>query len=351
MAMQTLTAPILWPGFCRSIASAPTFANTVTIQSGTYFAFVTMAREDMTITGVGVRNGVVTSSGTGEIRIETVDATTGLATGTLFNGGAQNVAMGVLTTNTFALYTLGASATILKGEVFAVRINYTSGTSFQVFGYSQAAMNTVLPYRADSGSTSVLSAQPAVALASGATTFYCVPGLLPGSAITNNTFSNSVAGTKRGLKFTPPFKCRVVGLRLWGNGATGGFTARIEDDGGSEVSSTGTLIDGNQYHSGTNGMTEIYFDAAATLTAGTAYRAVIEPDSATNCNITTATLHTADYRAAWPHGLNSVYCTYTTGGGAWDDTATTLLPFMDIIIDQLDDGAGAGGGGQRVYGG
>jgi hypothetical protein len=91
-------------------------------------------------------------------------------------------------------------------------------------------------------------------------------------------------------------------------------------------------------------MTEIYFDAAATLTAGTAYRAVIEPTSATNCNITTATLPSADYRGAWPHGLNSVYCTYTTGGGAWDDTATTLLPFMDIIIDQLDDGAGSGGG-------
>jgi hypothetical protein len=80
------------------------------------------------------------------------------------------------------------------------------------------------------------------------------------------------------------------------------------------------------------------FDNPVTLLPGVWYRAALEPLSATNINMYTATLPSAPYRAAWAGGVNQLYT--TRASGTWDDTKTDQIPFMDILYDQSDDGVG-----------
>jgi hypothetical protein len=89
------------------------------------------------------------------------------------------------------------------------------------------------------------------------------------------------------------------------------------------------------------GTETVYFDNTVSLSAGTTYRIAIEPSSATNVNVSTQTLATVDYRGGTPAKLTAHYTTFATA--TWDDTNTSVLPLMDLIIDQVDDGAGTGG--------
>jgi hypothetical protein len=346
MALQSLGAPTIWPPSHRVINASPTVSSLTTLDAaGEYSGVVICAREAMTISHVGFRPGTCTGAPTADIRIETVDATTGLPTGALWAANT-NIVSATLVTGTWALEALTASASIARGDTFCLKIAYNNGTSTQTGAYAGVLISSILPYRVDntgSPATALLSTHFNAALGSGATTFYAVPGLLPASSVANNTFSNSVAGAKRGLKFRVPFKCRVVGARYFTNGASGNFNIILEDSGGSELSSSSTAYDGNLMAALGTGMADCYFVNSVTLSPATDYRVMVQPSSATNCNISTATLPSADYRAAWPHGTNCLYSTYTTAGG-YVDTATTQIPVMDLLIDQLDDGAGAGGG-------
>jgi hypothetical protein len=150
-------------------------------------------------------------------------------------------------------------------------------------------------------------------------------------------------------------KCRVIGLRWFGANAVGDVNAAIYDDTvgtAVELSSSSTAFDGDNTAASVspNRPFTVYFDNPVTCNAGTTYRAAIEPSSATNTNLYTLTLHSANYRGASPAGTTAHYTTFVTGG--WTDTATDQLPTMDIIIDQVDDGTGSGSsGGQRVFGG
>jgi hypothetical protein len=250
------------------------------------------------------------------------------------------------------LTALGASATISKGQMFAVKIAYASGTS-QVIqrldGILPAAAN-VLPYSVVNTGTPTKGAAGytiLLALGSNSTTFYQIPGAIAANSFTAGTFNNTNSA-KRGLRFVPPMNCRAIGMRFYTGSTSGDYNISIMNDAGTELSSSSTAYDGDQTASG-GSMTTAFFDNAVTLTAGTAYRIAIEPTSATNSGVTFYTLPSADYYTASPGGANATYATLASG--TWTDS-TTQVPIMDVLLDQIDDGTGSGsGGGQRVFGG
>lgn len=344
MTLQTLSAVLPWPNFTRTaIPSGFTAAQTLDA-AGEYIAYVFQAKEAMTISHVAFRNGTVVASGAGEIRIETV-AADGTPSGTLWATNT-NVTTGALTSNTTALYALTASASIAKGEFFAVVIKYASGTSFTVMMVINSHVNEhTIPYQVTNVTGSAVKARvaamPLLALGSSSTIFYALP--IPCAAVTAVTAGafNNTNSAARGLRFQVPFKCRCIGVRNYFAGASGDFNAVLYDDAGAELSSSSTAIDGD-YSGGTSAFGNVLFGNPVTLSPGTWYRIAIEPSSATNTNVTTLTLLSADYRSGTPFGSNAHYT--TRASGSWDDTATDQLPWMDILIDQLDDGAGAGGG-------
>lgn len=345
-----LPSPIIWPGIVGPITTGSSIANGATLTSaGHYYAYVFVAREDMVISHIGVRYGTAVGSPTVTVGIEAID-TTGFPVGSA-GFGSTNATTGTITSNTYVLTALGGSATIPKGTAFAVKMALASGTSqiISLINAQNPAFTSNLPYiitntgtptRAIFGASAGL-----VALGSSSTTFYQVPGLIPATAVTAaGAFNNSVAGAKRGMLFTPPMDCRIVGMRWYGAGSTGDYTVAVFDNSGNELSSSATSFDGDLYSgSGASTMT-VYFDNPVTLAAGTPYRVSVEPTTTTNVNVGTIQLPSVNYRSSSPAGTAAQYTTFTTAGG-WVDSATDTIPMMDIIIDQVDDGAGTGGGG------
>lgn len=350
MTLVSLPSPIHWPGLFGQVGGGPALATVATIDAaGEYVAYVICAKESMTISHVGFRSGTATGSPEVICSIEGVDAT-GLPDGAATYGGSASAST-VVASNTNPVIALGGAATITKGQVFCVKVAYSAGTSLilQNLGSVSQLFNTSLPYQVVNTGTPTkgLVVMALFALGSSSTTFYNVPGFLPISVYSAGGFNNTNSA-KRGLKFTIPMDCRAIGVRWYNSSASGNFNAVLYDNAGTpvEFGSTSTAFDGDHNAATANCAMHVYFDNAATLAAGDTYRLVIEPSSATNVNVSTWTIPT-DHISATPASSYSV-ATYTSFATAtWTDS-TTQLPLMDLIIDQVDDGAG--GGGSSVIG-
>lgn len=356
MTLVSLPSPIYWPGNFGSTSGTPGITNgLVTVSAaGHYGAYVFCAKEDMTISHVGFRAGTAVGSPTIEVRIETVDAS-GLPSGTLW-ATDTNGTTGTITSSSNVLQALTASASVARGQVFCVKLAYASGTSQQILQWSNVNYNfqSSLPYIVTNTGTPTKGLMntsfAAVSFGSSSTTFYQVPGASPGSSTTGGAFNNTNSA-RRGLRFTPPMSCRVCGLRWYNSNSSGDYNVAIFNDAGTELSSSSTAFDGDHNAASANGTIIAFFDNPVTLTAGTTYRVAVEPSSATNAHVSAFVLPSADYRGGTAAGTTAHYTTYASG--SWTDTATDTIPFMDILIDQIDDGAGTGGGGggQRVISG
>ena len=346
MALVSASSPaFLWPG--NSIIGGvtnPSFSTRTTVDaSGEYHAIVTQAQEDMSISHIGWYNGGVAGSPTADIRIETVTASTGLPSGTLWATNT-NVVTGTLTANTWVVYALGATATILRGQLYAVKFLYNSGTSFNFVEYSSsgaigisAALNTGTPSLATSG------VMAPIGLGSSSTAMYLVPGLRPINGLSNTSFNNT-SGGRRGVRFQVPFACRLRGVRFMKAIAqTGDFNFGVWDNGGTEVGSSITASDFSAFNGTNAGWHELMFDSAPSLSANTNYRVALEPTSSTNVNMYHMTAASNALFSGNPGGSTAHLTTYTTGGG-WDDSATTTVPWFDLLLDQIHDGASSGGG-------
>lgn len=355
MTLVSLPRPIGIPGLAFTTGGTPTITTEVTLDAaGEYIAYVFSAKEAMTISHVGFRAGTAAGSPTIEVRIETVDTSTGLPSGTLWAANT-NGTTGTVSSNTTVLQSLTASASVAAGQIFCVKIAYASGTSQQIqrINNYSTIFNPSVPYKVTNTGTPTKGTLGntdggMIAVGSSATAFYLLPGMVPINSYSGGTFNNTNSA-KRGLRFTPAFNCRAIGIRWYEAASVGDCNIVIYDDAGTELSSSSTAFDGDIV-SGSS-VLHLYFDNPVTLAAGSTYRAVIEPSSATNVNVGTFTLASANYRSAFPGGATGHYTTFASA--VWTDTATDTLPLLDVIIDQVDNGAGSGGGGggQRVISG
>lgn len=356
MTLQALRSPILWP-YYQNNGTAISLSTEITLDaSGEYRAYIAAAKEAMTISHVGFFVGVVAGSPTLDVRIETVNTADAFPSGTLW-ATDTNLVTGTLSSSTWNLVELTAPATIAAGQVFAVVIRYTSGTSAilqRLNGFDTPGAGLGLPYKVTNTGTPTAAqfgtgGTHLIALGSSATAFYSLPCMVPYSTHANTAFNNS-AGGRRGVRFQSPFKCRVAGI-MYGGYATnvGDLDIAMYNDAGTELSNSQTAYDSSQL-GGNNGPTRMhYFDNPVAVDPGTWYRAALIPSSATNIQLSDLTVPSADYMTAMPGGANYHLTTYTTAGG-WIDTATASVPTLSLLIDQLDDGAGAAGGGIRLAG-
>jgi hypothetical protein len=83
-----------------------------------------------------------------------------------------------------------------------------------------------------------------------------------------------------------------------------------------------------------------------TLDANTWYRATLQATSANNVTLCELTMQSTSYFGALPGGANQHLTRYTSS--AWDDSPTAVIPIMDILIDQVDDGTGTGSGSRMI---
>jgi hypothetical protein len=350
MTLVTLPSPILFPGIAGAFTGGPTFATNSTLSSaGHYSSLVVVAKEDMVISHVSFRAGTSTGSPTVIASIEGVDGS-GIPDGAATYGGSASAATGI-SSNTNPVIALGGSATVPRGSVFAIKIAFSTGTSQVVQGVGSYSTPSAaaLPYNVintGSPTKSIANGMGLFGVGSSATTFYNVIGTMPASSFNAGNFNNTNSA-KRGLKFTPTFNCRIIGFRFYASTFGGNYNAGVYDSSGAGVDGSVTAFDGDQNALSSSGLTVVYFDTAVTASAGSTYYVAVEPTSATNVNLSFFSFPT-DLISGSPGNSMVVYSVFATS--SWTDTATNL-PIMDILIDQIDNGAGSGGGGQRVFGG
>lgn len=323
-----------------------------------YIAVITIAEEDAVIdrvTGyVDVRTG---TSGTVRVGIQSVSTATGLPSGTWLGYG--DFASNGTNFPNFATkeWTLSTTATITRGQYYAIVIYAFSGTFdasnnirfYSIRGTGLGPSNNAFPYMYD-----VING-----VAGSKTTTALIPNLGCGTSTrqykigtsggTVSSWNSGASPDQRGMKFKlPASSCttfKVAGVRMAVGPTNSASTWSLNlYDSASNVIQNKTFTNSDAYNSASIVIRDYYFDES-TLTAlspNTDYRIAVEATSATLGCMTYIELNGAfDCSSAFiPDG--TFHLTTRTDAGAWTDTTTGWFP-MQLIIDDLT-ASGSGGG-------
>ncbi len=337
MAFQNSHKIIAWPGI-GEIASGFNFFGGNTLDAATeYQAWAIYAHEDMAISHIGLKLNAVSGSPTADIRIETIDPTTGLPTGTLWATNT-NIITGTLTT-TFTMHALTATANVSKGQWVCVKVLYNSGTSLQ-FSFINAISEALYHYVIANTGTPTKSQgnMPAIAIGSSATSLYYVgSNFWPVTANFSANINNS-NGARHGLRFQVPFKCEIIGMVA--PNKVNDFDFTIYDDAGSAITGATGSFDASL----SGGKAQVIFPTPFVPALNTWYRAALVPTTGSNVGILGGAVSSVDMLSGMPGGGLARRTDYTTSGG-WSETNAAALPCIDLLMRRLDDGVGGGGSG------
>ena len=309
------------------------------------------------ISRVHWRNNTIATTAVVDLRIET-PSTTGGPSGTLWAANT-NVAQTILSTadNTLVRSSaLTASATVALGDVIIIALRNDT----ILFGDANISRAPVVlglrgyPYPGGplaTNKTDNAGANFAIEYEDGV--IELPAGQLPGACTPASlSFSTGTNPDELGLHFTAPFDGRVIGWWLFG-ALTAGLTFRMSLYQASSDTPLATATFDTDLTGSVGG--RLYMSAyddtttGITIAAGTAYRCTCVALSGTAITLYRTTAERAAFFASL--GLPGAQQTARNRSSTTDpDSATwtetdTILPQMGIIFDQIDDGAGSGGGG------
>lgn len=332
-------------------SAAPAFTSVLLDASGEKSAHIVQAPKTGSIHKVHWRTGTVTTPTDTDVRLETVELTTqGNPSGTLFGTNTNATqASASITSNTWITTTLTADASVTRGDVLAVVIAPSGSPNYNVSHATLA--NVGFPYRRQFttswiGGASSSGATCALEYSDGSFA-YC-PGVFPWSAINAHTIGSGSTPDEIALRFSFAAPLRVSGAWIAAE-ADGDWSLVLYDSDGTSALQTATR---DKEVRSTNGFAlhhHVIFPASQQLLASTTYRLSFKPTSAT-----TGVIYSFDVAAAaildQMEGGQNLHYSARTDAGAWSET-TTRRPMIGLIIDGIDDGAGAGGGGGPLVGG
>lgn len=319
-----------------------TLATNVTLDAaGEKFAGIMRWEHSAALTEVYFRSISAAVSGTLEIRIETVDTSTGLPTGTLVNANASGQVV-VSAANTFYSVTLTSPADVhLLGdnELFAVVLVNVSG-EYVISGNHSVHTGTALPYTADYlASTWVKRVNSPPFVFETASGFVPITGTTPGILVASLIASNTTPD-EQGLVFTAPFGMRVRGI--WADDRRAGPYKIILYNAADGVLQEITLAAAVTGTTGVYGTTNYIFNDYEDIVQGDTYRVTAQPTT------TTANSHGLVYTIL-PTGAGDAFrganfgsWTERTNGGAWTDTSDRV-PLMGLLVSGIDFPDGGAG--------
>lgn len=330
------------PAFPNNVSQAPNITAGTTFDlnaASASVAYVMQMPSTQTIDRVWFRINSATTGCDAAARIETVDTSTGLPSGTLVHANASQTVTIASGAADYEL-TFPGTFSISRGDLFAFVIQATSGTPSAVrFAYFiDDNHSNGLPYALDSGAhVGTIAPCWGIGISSSA-----VPmrHMWPINAAALETYNNTSSPDFRGNKITISGKLRCVGLRVWVDIDAGARAILFAADGATELAAV-TLYANIPPDAGAYPQ-ECLFSSSVTLEPGT-YYAAVEATSGTNIGLGVITFPSATWRAGSPFGgADVVYTGATntpTGTGSWTDT-TTKQAMVSLLIDGVDDGAG-----------
>ena len=346
-------------GVGSPLATAPndrTLTNLTLDATNDAVGGVFMASDAVTITQVGFRYGTRTGiPPTYRISLQSVSLTTGVQSGTILGGGTPASATftppaDTTWDGTWQWVTLTNAYTTTRGEIFAIYIDYSSGTvdasNSSSFSREMNVFNSNMPYALQTvaGSSSKRAFLPIFAYRTASVTF----GIPIENISVSPTYHSGSTNNEFALAFVLPAgwgaTFKVLGLRLltfrrWASGSSASLTLY---DGTTALQGP-ISIDGDQTGGATTGFGEFYFDDATldTLTYGTTYRLGLAAGSATSdMNFTSIGMDSAQDAAAFAGGPQ-FWLSYRSGAGAWTDDLTAR-PLAEPIFDDFTEPSGGG---------
>lgn len=305
-----------------------------------------MARNTRDVKAVYLNFSSVASPGVVTVRIETVDATTRLPTGTLYDANATKTLVPAAGWNTVTFAT-PPSTGLTAGTEYAVVVLTTTGGTTQTLRSSMAG--------------SVVSIYPSTVLtaADGTTrsNFSAVTSSMP---VCNLLFSDN-AEEPLGLAYATATSFAIYGTRAWGGklvtdgplcisgvslpqasnitGTPGDMQARLYDTNGALLASV--TANKTSLPNGNNRRWVLIFNGGPyVLPAGT-YRIVLcqADTSSTAGNNWTVYRGVGRSVASAPGWTQCETTDYTAGAITWTDNASSQ-PALDLILNSMPSGGG-----------
>ena len=322
------------------------------------------------LTDVYIRSGAVAiTSGPLNFDMRIEQLTNLRPNGTLWDTDT-NIAVAVTDTGMDSAWitcTLTAAAAVTKGTPIGIRWQApgAGAFSFQVAGWisgTQAAPwpaisnfpNGSIDTNGDGTFEAVTSVSYCMAVKIGGVV-YGLDGCSVLETQPNTAFNSGSASDEYALRIYSPVPRRIIGMEAFvGNVAAGGdFTLSLWPNSAGNQTDSDALAQGSIDGDGMpvttyDGWCRKYFATAVTLSANTAYWAGCRADTANNISLVLPTVSDAIY-------LPALYGAEIYGGSrAWDNgapntapaftTLGTTIPWIRLIVDGHDDGAGGGGG-------
>lgn len=337
------------------VVNAATASNSVIIDAdGEALAYIFDAQSTDTLTKIGFLTGTVTTGGTIDVRVETVDAATGFPTGTLWGTTTNYVhTLANSDDNVYVEVTLTSGASLTRGDMFAVVFKRPSGGALNgqlrfITGLSYQAFPSTNIYTAGAWSAYSGNNSPACSLyfsTGGYSTMKGVNGhvaLIFSSNVTV-TFNNVSTPDVYGNRFSVPFDCKAAGIWVLADFDGDADLKLYGSDGVTVLASvSNTALTPAIASSGVNYR---FFSSDVSLSANTVYRVAIEPSSSTSLTAYFATYHSSAIRAQSILGAQAYHTSAKnpTGTGSWTDDETRVV-FIGVMLSSIDIPTGGGGG-------
>lgn len=348
MTFTALGSHWLWPS---GGVNSPSAANILLDANGEKAGTVFRPPKAGTFDTVYFRTGTVTIGDTLDIRMETVDATTGDPSGTLWATNTNNTqAVAATDDNTWFPVTLTAGAVITDPSVpiALVIVNGTLGNlniaAGSPLGNCLADTRPVTNYgdNFQGGAWAKISQPLQMAARYSDTSHVPIPGISPYVSGLNTNFNSATNPNERGNRFVMPFTARCVGVWFYVSKVANNPTLRLYDGGGaSDLTVLESAVVDLDTTSGDGYITAL-FDTSVTLTAGNVYRVAIAPDAGAVIAPREASVVSTTLADAAIGGVSTYKS--TRNGGNWTDTATARYNAGPVIdaIDLSGGGVGAG---------
>jgi hypothetical protein len=286
---------------------------------------------------VGFNLATVTTIPTGnhDIRLETVDTTTGINSGSLISANA-NAAL-LLDTIGFKTVNLTADTTIARGTKVALVVRAPALNFGNIRIGTLQSFDNVFPYPVNTagGKTAVMPNM--VVLDTTGTALFT--NTWPISATASNAFNSGTNPNRRGMRFKIPVSMRLAGAVL-AIDADGDFDLVYYPDG---VTATVMASVDKDIRAGTaSGMMRFLFGTPVTIPINTYVRLVVVPTSVTNVTFTEYQVSSSAIMGAMPGGSNFLFTTVNgvpAAEGDWTNSTTSRMAGA-LIFDQVDVSSG-----------
>lgn len=330
---------VAYPRIPSAVAALPSESSIVTIDDAADEAsFVFQAPKTGTINKIFFRTGVVTTGCTLDVRLESLDVETGLASGSLksADSNASQVIANTDDNKTF-LVTLTSGASVTEGDWLAIRFDVASGTpanlSIAVFLDDDIPYG---PYHIE-GPTAAATTSPIFAVEYSDGSYPYILGVWPFSTVIATTFNNTSTPDIVGNKFKLEFGARAYGGWAWVDADASGYL-NVYDPDGSTVIASG-LIRTNIPPVLTAGAHHISFDSSVYLTGGNYYYMGFEPYSASNViAYGLQTTNSGVNNALLAPDFFAATTKTPTGVSSWTEN-TSGIYFMGLLLNGIETGS------------